>query len=378
MKILMTSHYTLPHRGGIETVIEKLSRTLAERGHEIRILSSKIDGQTDFDLPTRRVIGVPAFDPLKNSGVHYPLFSPALIPLLWREARWAEIVHVQGMLYLNSVLALLFARLLRRPAVLTEHAGYVQYSRPLFNFIQRIAVHTLGRLSLALSQIVIVPDVIVQDILEKEFGVSAAKIRRVPFGVDTALFHPISEQEKQRLRAELGWDERPKVLFVGNYVARKRISLLVQAASDRFDLVLCGEGYETARLPSFVRVYPPQNHERLARLYQAADLFVVPSSVETFAIVAYEAMACGLPVIMTEDLSHLTIRESQLVRFCPPQPDALCRTIHELLDSPQERQRLGLASAAWVQQYFSWHECIVHHEIVYSLLLKRPTKTDEA
>lgn len=368
-RILFTSHYTLPHRGGIETIVEKLSQALVAQGYEVHIVASKIPGQSAFDLPSRRILGVPAFDPLKQHGVHYPLFSPSLLWVLFQQVRWANLVHTQGMLYLNTIFALLLARLFHLPAILTEHAGFVPYSNSFFNFIQLIAVHTFGRLSLALADAIIVPDTIVQKILEEKFGISPKKIFRIPFGVDTTLFHPLEEAKKRALRLELGWDDRPKVMFAGNYVARKRIPLLLQALSEKFDLVLCGEGYEMISMPSGVIRYPPLGHEQLAKLYQAADLFVVPSAVETFAIVAYEAMACGLPVIMTKDLLHLTIRESGLVQFVEPTANDLRQAIHLMLSLPEERRRIGLESAAWVETHFSWKASIRQHLILYNSLL---------
>ncbi len=370
MKLLITSHYTLPHRGGIETIVEKLSHALVEQGYQVRIVASKILGQSALSLPARQILGVPAFDPLKRYGAHYPLFAPSLAWVLLQQVRWADLVHAQGMLYLNTVLALLLARLLHRPAILTEHAGFVPYSNPFFNFIQSIAVHTLGRLSLTLSDAIIVPDTIVQQILEEKFSVPTQKIRRIPLGVDTALFHPLEDAQKRALRRELGWDDRPKVLFVGNYVARKRIPLLLETLSEQFDLVLCGEGYETTSLPPGVILSPPLEHEHLVKLYQAADLFVVPSSVETFAIVAYEAMASGLPVIMTNDLLHLTIRESGLVQFVEPTTNDLRQVIHRLLSFPEERRRIGQQSAEWVETRFSWKASIHQHLTVYNALLR--------
>lgn len=370
MKILMTSHYTLPHRGGIETIVEKLSLGLTEKGHEVHIVSSKIAGQDVFDLPHRRILGIPAFDPLKRHGVHYPIFYPTLFWKLIREVHWADLVHSQGMLYLTTLGALVFARLQKRPAILTEHAGFVSYNRPFLNFIQAIAVYTIGKLSIMLSDFVIVPDSIVQQILEKHLRVSPNKIFCIPLGVDTTLFHPLDDEEKRILRSELGWNARPKVLFVGNYVARKRISLLLESRSERFDVILCGEGYDRASLPADVICYPPLAHEHLAKLYQAADLFVVPSSVETFAIVAYEAMACGLPVVMTDDLRHLAIGKSGLVQFVAPNPDDLRRIIHHLLNSPEERYFLGKKSAEWVQTHFSWERTLDEHLKLYHLLVE--------
>ena len=367
MKILLTSHCTLPHRGGIETIIEKLSLGLTAKGHQVQVISSRVKGQDLFDTLNRKIVGVPAWDPLSRLGVHYPLFSPSLLPLLYQAVQWADVVHVQGMLYQNSLLALLLAKLLRRPTVLTEHAGFVPYQRRIFNFLQSVFVPLLGGIALWLSERVIVPDKIVQEILEASFRRFASKIKRVPLGVDTTLFRPVTLAEKQQLRHELGFDDRPKILFVGNFVPRKRIPLLVEALPPECDLILCGEGMPPSDLPPNVRVYPPQAHEQVAKLYQAADLFVVPSSVETFSIAAYEAMACGLPVVMTTDLEHLTVKESGLVTFTAPHTGDLRRAIRNLVENAQKRTRLGESSAQWIKQNYSWEVIIARHIEEYEL-----------
>lgn len=369
MNILLTSHYTLPHHGGIETIIEKLSLGLVARGHKVRVLSSRVRGQEAFNLPERQITGIPAWDPLSRIGVHYPLFAPSLLPVLYHAVQWADIVHVQGMLYQNSMLTLFLGKLLHRPTVLTEHAGFVPYERRIFNVLQNIFVPVFGRFSLWLSERVIVPDTIVQEIVAARFPRFASKIVRIPLGVDTTLFHPVDPIKKQRLREELGFDARPKILFVGNFVARKRIPLLIESLPAECDLILCGEGTPPPNLPPNVYVFPPHGHAQLAKLYQAADLFVVPSSVETFAIAAYEAMACGLPVIMTQDLAHLTIKESGLVTFTLPNANDLHQAILNLLQDERTRSQIGAKSAEWVKANYSWDAVVEHHIKEYRALL---------
>jgi len=365
MKILMTSHYTLPHQGGIEIIIEKLSSSLAAQGHEIRVVASKYGMIAPEKIRNREIISINAFDPLRNAGVHYPIFSPAIIPNIYRAVHWADIIHAQGMLYQNSLLALWLAKLMNKPALLTEHAGFVQYRYPFFNSIQRIAVDTLGKASLSLSKSVIVPDTIVREILVNDLHISDEKIVQISLGVDTEVFHPISAREKRKLRRELHWNNRPKVLFIGNFVPRKRIPLLLEAISDKFDIVLCGEGERPISLPERVYVYPAMGHEKIVKLYQAADIFVIPSSVETFSIVAYEAMACGLPVVMTEDLAHLTVAKSKLAKITSPNSAALQEQIHTLINDPGEIERIGIASSDWVKKNFSWINSVMQHVHLY-------------
>lgn len=366
----MVSHYALPHRGGIEIIVEKLSALMAERGHEIKVVSSKIEQTLARPDAKREFLSVPAFDPLRNHGVHYPLFSPSLLPVIYRAVGWADVVHVQGMLYEGSLLALLLSRLMNRPAVLTEHAGFVHYEKRLFEVVQAIGVNTIGRIALSLSDVIIVPDRIVSDILIGSIGVRAQRIHQIPLGVDADFFCPPSADEKRELRFRLSWDNRPKILFVGNFVDRKRIPLLLEAISNRVEVILCGEGIPPSPLPDNVRVYPAASHEDLLKLYQAADIFVVPSSVETFSIVSFEAMACGLPVVMTDDLKHLTIAKSNLVTFVPANAKRLREAIQSLADQPDQRRNLGQAAAEWVREHFSWERTVVEHLALYESLYR--------
>ncbi len=370
MKILLTSHYTLPHRGGVETIVEKLSLGLTAQGHQVQVISSRVKGQEAFNTLNREIIGVPAWDPFRRVGVHYPLFSPSLLPVLYRAVKWADVIHVQEMWFENTILALFLAKILQRPTVLTEHAGFVPYKQFIFNLIQNIFLPIVGRVALGLSNQVIVPDKIVQEILEKRFPSFASKIKRIPLGVDTTLFQPLTFAEKQQLRNELGFDNRPKILFVGNFGPRKRIPLLIQALPSEYDLILCGEGTPPPNLPPNVRVYPPQPHSQLAKLYQAADLFVVPSSVETFSIVTYEAMACGLPVIMTTDLEHLTVKESGLVTFVAPNVEDLRQAICKIMEDVEKRIWLGEASVQWIKQNYTWDIVVMRHIEEYQRLLE--------
>ena len=369
MKILMISHYMLPHRGGIEIIIEKLSSALAGEGHEVRIVAGSVEASSRRIDGNREILGYHVFDPLKRYGVHYPLFPPSALKAIHEGVLWADVVHAQGMLYINSLLAAWLARASNRPTVLTEHAGFVPYSHWALNWSQRVAVNSIGKLTLAQNDRIVVPDQIVADILIDDIRVPSQKIVKIPLGIDAEFFRPIDAQSKERLRAELQWDSKPKILFIGNFVARKRIELLLKTACDRFDIVLCGEGTPPSPLPKQVKLYPAQDHGGVLRLYQASDLFVVPSSVETFSIVAYEAMACGLPVLMTDDLRHLTIAQSGLVHFVPANCRALLDAILGFVDDPSKTQRIGRLSADWVRENYSWRRTVNEHLLVYTSVL---------
>lgn len=138
---------------------------------------------------------------------------------------------------------------------------------------------------------------------------SAAMVRRLagmglraaqqPLGIDTAVFHP--QRRDGALRAQLGLPETARLLvFAGRFSAAKRLDLLA-AAVDRlgapYHLLMVGG---KARRYGRVTQLPYQSNPRaLARLLASCDALVHPGDSETFGLIVLEAMACGLPAVVT-------------------------------------------------------------------------------
>jgi len=148
-----------------------------------------------------------------------------------------------------------------------------------------------------------------RDHMEQLYGRSPARFAIIPPGVDTALFRPFDATASRRL---LNLDGDRIVLFVGRPDRMKGLDLLLRALAEiepttpGIKLVVVG-GQEDAvrsrhiaeRLGVVDRVefrgLAPQ-HE-LPLYYSAADLCAVPSSYESFGMVAVESMACQTPVV---------------------------------------------------------------------------------
>jgi glycosyltransferase involved in cell wall biosynthesis len=152
-----------------------------------------------------------------------------------------------------------------------------------------------------------------------ERGVPESALQVVANGVDIKRFSDIDPTTVQRVRAKYGIGDHPSILFVGTVMPRKGVTELVQALdqivneSDRnIDAILAGDtNLDTSyverveklisrtgldanvTMPGFVPA------EDLPALYQAVDLFVVPSLEEGFGMTAIEAMAAGTPVVGT-------------------------------------------------------------------------------
>ena len=311
MRILFLSHYALPHIGGIETVIGTLREELARRGHEVRHVASDVlasPGQPDPPAVNgdAGVVRVPAFSaPLEARGVPWPVFSPRLIGTLRRELAWADVVHGHGYLYQPVVAGLLAARARRRPAtVLTEHVGRVPQQTTIRTALQDAAIAVAGRASVRAADVLVA----LNDRLAGELRALAgrAPIVKIANGVDTRCFRPPAPGERERLRSELGWDGRRRVLLVGRLTERKGIDAAVAAArraGGDFELVVVGPGRLRAGGDG-VRVLGAVPRVRLASLYRAADALVLPSFGEGFPITAQEAAVSGLPVVLASDPSY--------------------------------------------------------------------------
>jgi D-inositol-3-phosphate glycosyltransferase len=391
MRILFVSHYATPHIGGVETVVRSLRRELRRRGHEVHHVASNASHLSSEALgyDDEGVIRVRALNVLENRlGVPYPVFSPGLAPVLAREIARADVVHAHGFLYMNSVLALLWARARARrrrhwgPAlVLTEHVGHVPYESPLLNRVESAAIASVGRMAVRSADAVVV--------LNRKVGaeIEALGPREpvivLPNGVDTTLFRPPLDGEREALRRELGWDDTPRVLFVGRLVAKKGIeaALAATAAGEGgFRLVVAGPGPLQPQGVPGVDVLGPIPSERVAELYRAADALLLPSRGEGFPVSVQEAMASGLPVVMTDDPGYAPHLDGAGpgVRFVPAVPEVIAGELRSLVSDGEAWTAAGEAVRRHARHAFGWDQAAERHELLYEQLLSGRSRPEVA
>src|SRR5689334_18165207 len=108
-RILITSSHALPHIGGVEVLVEQEIQALADDGYEVTLVTSESAGHGTQPHCRERVkiIRVPSSSYLERRfGLYCPIFSPRLLPILWREAGKCDVVHGHGYLALNTILAM--------------------------------------------------------------------------------------------------------------------------------------------------------------------------------------------------------------------------------------------------------------------------------
>jgi glycosyltransferase involved in cell wall biosynthesis len=366
LRILFTSHYALPHPGGIEVVVDHLARALQQRGHDVTHLASDAGLDAPMDRPYR-LIGIPSLNVLEEAaGVPVPLMHPRLVRELYRLLPRVDVVHAHGFLYPASATALLLARSRFRkgPArVLTEHVGHVHYGSAVLNGIEAAGIGTLGRAVVRSAEAVVV----FNSRVEAELKQLAPGVRQewIENGIDTTRFRPPDPGEKERLRQELRWDARPRVLFVGRLVAKKGIDLaLAAAAAGDFELVVVGPGSVTGPLPSNAKLFGPRTPDELAKLYRAADAFLLPSRGEGFPITVQEAISSGLTAFVLDDPGYERYFETlgTALQSLPSEPVAMAGTLTTWLRLPHQP-----ASGSGLD----WDAVAGKHEALYQELLAK-------
>jgi glycosyltransferase involved in cell wall biosynthesis len=187
----------------------------------------------------------------------------------------------------------------------------------------------------------------------------------VPFGFDSARFKPTPKHHNTF-----------RVLFVGQVGVGKGVLYLLEAFRrlrlPNMELVLIGniqEGFEPilAKYAGMFRHYPSIAQHALVEEFNSAAVFVLPSLVESFGMVTCEAMACGIPVIVSENCGMQP--RNGIDGFVVPACDikALKEKILLLYENEELRQKMGESAAEYVKE-FTWEHYRARVQDAYSLI----------
>lgn len=207
-----------------------------------------------------------------------------------------------------------------------------------------------GITELAESDVVFVPsEFVYESFLEQGFDDS--DLRLIPFGVDTEMFTPPSDLARK--------NRDFTVLFVGQISLRKGIQYLLPAW-ERADVdgTLMLAGTITDRTEEIVEKYHDSESVKflgwvddMADLYRRASVFAFPSIEEGSALVSYEAMASGLPSVVTPNVGSLVKDDQHGIVAEPRDVDAIVDSLEKLASHPELRRRMGRAARETVVDY---------------------------
>lgn len=197
-------------------------------------------------------------------------------------------------------------------------------------------------------------------------GYPADRLHVVPLGLDPDLRPPRDEAARAAARASFGLPDDPLVLHVGHTVFYKNIEGLLETIHR---LVRRGQPVRLVRAGAYLRASQrrlarrlgiadrifelgPLPRARLRDLYHAADLFCYPSWYEGQGLPPLEAMACGVPVIVS-DRGALPEMVGDAGLVVPPDPERLADAVQSSLHDSTCRARLRERSLVRAAQ-FRW------------------------
>jgi glycosyltransferase involved in cell wall biosynthesis len=230
---------------------------------------------------------------------------------------------------------------------------------------------------------------------------SAADLRRfyarnetlpvVPVGIDHTVFNPstrtrLREDARTSLRVD---DTRFALLLVGNDLRNKGLPALIEAINELrdlpIDLLVVGQDDPGPFVPTIrekslerrVRFLPPRKDVEF--YYAAADAYVGPSLEDTFALPASEAMACGLPVIISSRAgasSLITHGDDGFILDDPTDAKKLATAIRSLYEDSNLCDRIGRNAVATASKY-TWARSAQELSAVFQQILARKAKATE-
>jgi glycosyltransferase involved in cell wall biosynthesis len=185
----------------------------------------------------------------------------------------------------------------------------------------------------------------------------------IPLGVTAGLF-------PKRLRES----QVPIILFMSRIEPKKGLDLLIPALESilgsgiEFHFILAGSNpqnadYETqikeqihnSSLAKYTTITGFVSGDLKVEVLTKADLFVLPSYYENFGIAVAEAMAAGVPVVISDRI-HIAedIQQAEAGWVGPLEVGAIANSIKSALLNPQERQRRGLNGKEYAQKHYNW------------------------
>lgn len=388
MKLLHVIPSLAKVKGGPTQILLEVTKALRDKGYDTEIVTTNDNGAEVLDVPLYQRIQyehVPVwFLPRIFLPMREFIFSTDLTHWLQQHLREYDLVHTHYLFSYAPTCAAFIARGQKIPYIATPYGmltpwalNHKRLKKQAYSLIERrnlnhaVAIHCATELES-------------QDVRNYQIKTPTFV---VPYGVHLPTYQA---QAKQKLRQLYNIpDQTPIVLFLSRLHPKKRPDLLIQALAKLanlnydFHLILAGSGeadylnYLTnlvsslglarrTTIPGFVTGVDKD------LLIQGSDLFVLPSFSENFGIAVAEAMAAGVPAIVTPEVQIAPdIAEANAGLVIAGELDTLVMAIKELLSSPNRRTQLGENGKRLVIRRYCWSAIASQLGCIYSSILEQ-------
>ena len=378
MKLLhvVASYLPAVRYGGTIVSVHGLCRALAQRGHEVQVYTTSVDGERDSAVPLETPVDI---DGVRVWYFRSPRFrrvywSPALRRMLRAHIHEFDLLHTHAIYLWPLWAATRSARAAGVPYVVSPRGmlekGLIEqrsavWKAGLIAFCER---HTLERA----AAVHVTSDREADQ--AAAFGFQLPRVSTIPNGVEDE--YTAASPPSAPIAAIAGGT--PFVLYLGRVNWKKGLDRLLRAWAqvDNARLVIAGnddghyrqllEGVASrAGVTDRVIFAGPVHGADKAVLLARAQLLVLPSYSENFGNVVLEAMSAGCPVVVTPEVGIApAVAKSGAGLVVDGNPTALAQAISRLLANSAQRTEMGAHGKAAAAD-FSWASVAQQMEVLY-------------
>jgi len=390
LKICLLSYRSNPHCGGQGVYLKNLSRALKDIGHTVEVISGPPDPQLDDDIPLYQLPGLDLYNPqdpfrvpalkelmdpvnllewigVSTMGFPEPFtFGLRAYRFVKPRLRTYDIVHDNqslsyGLWAINKKVPTIAT--IHHPITVDRKIAIQSESATLKKMKQWRWYSFIGmqkRVARSLNRIITVSNSAKNDI-SRDFGIPPRKFQIVPNGINTNLFYPIPEieREKNRIIVTNSADTPLKGLFflfkaVAEMARTRDINVTVVGTPKKDGPIV--KLIRELGIGHLIQFTGRIDNGEFVQHYARATVAVVPSVYEGFGLPVGEAMACGVPVISTTGGALPEVAGDAAILVPPADPMALVRAIREVLGNPRRAKELGMTGYQRVQANFTWQK----------------------
>jgi glycosyltransferase involved in cell wall biosynthesis len=395
VKIAMVSEHASPlatlggvDAGGQNVHVEALAATLVALGHSVTVYTRRDNPRLDRRTQMLSGVVIEHVDagpprPIAKDAIfaHVRTFGNEL-QRAWKRDR-PDIVHAH--FWMSGLAALAAAKPLGIPVVQTYHALGIEKRRHQGDADTSPELRIAEEATIARAVDAIVATSAAEAFELVRMGARASDVTIVPCGVDIERFTPGGAQEQRR-------SERLRIGTLSRLVPRKGIDTVIDAVANiaNAELVIAGGGEsadlatdpEAQRLAARARArgigHRTYLRGRLRRdeapaFLRSCDLVACVPWYEPFGIVPLEAMACGVPVVVSSVGGLIdTVVDGVTGFHVPPHdPRALAGAIDALQRDPELRRAMGVRGVERARNRYSWQRVASSTLAVYGKLIDR-------
>lgn len=370
MKILVVSHEFPPIGGGGANACYFLTKGLVEKGHEVTVVTANYQNMPrEEKINGVDIIRVNAIRQHKEhcsfkEMLSYLMKAYPVAKKLHKKEKFDNCLVFFGIP--SGPIGYLLKKKYKLPYVIRFGGGDIPGFQERFTKVYKVIAPAIKLIWKNADALVAnsqgLKDMALDFYHKKDFEI-------ICNGVDTEMFYPIEKKKSDEF----------KILFVSRLIERKGLQFIIpqlqkiqESTERKIRLIVVGDGPYRTELEQLVKEYHVEDivqfegqkdKSEIVSYYQNADLFILPSAKEGMPNVVLEAMACGLPIVMTpcEGSKELIGENGKVVSV-----QEFEKEIEKIVSNDDIRKAMARESRRRVEEEFSWNSTIDKYEKLIS------------